>query len=72
VLNEYAFTYKITKFGDITINTEEGDTLEGSLSADMQTITLFDVPRVKGPGAGVCPWWSIICTATRSLIRVPE
>ena len=70
VINERTFTYDITKVGDITILTEEGDTLEGSISLDKKAITLFDALRVKGPGATVCPWWSIICTATRTLIKV--
>jgi len=70
VVNEYTFTYDLTKSGDITILTAEGDTLEGSISIDKKAITLFDALRVKGPGAGVCPWWSIICTATRTLIKV--
>ena len=70
VVNEYTFTYDITKSGDITILTAEGDTLEGSISIDKKAITLFDALRVKGPGAAVCPWWSIICTATRTLIKV--
>jgi hypothetical protein len=72
VVNEYTFTYDITKFGDITIETEEGDTLEGSISIDKKTITLFDALRVKGPGSAVCPWWNIICTATRTLIKVHD
>jgi hypothetical protein len=72
VVNEYTFTYDITKFGDITILTAEGDTLEGSISIDKKAITLFDALRVKGPGAAVCPWWNIICTATRTLIKVHD
>jgi len=70
VVNEYTFTYDMTKSGDITILTAEGDTLEGSISIDKKAITLFDALRIKGPGAAVCPWWSIICTATRTLIKV--
>ena len=71
-VNEYTFTYNITNFGDITITTEEGDTLEGSISNDKKTIILFDALREKGPGAAVCPWWTIICTATRTLIKVHD
>ena len=71
-VSEYNFTYVITDFGDIVINTEEGDTLEGSISIDKKAITLFDALRVKGPGAAVCPWWNIICTATRTLIKVHD
>jgi hypothetical protein len=72
VVNEYAFTYDITNFGDITILTAEGDTLEGSISIDKKAITLFDSLRIKGPGADVCPWYNIICTATRTLIKVHD
>ena len=72
-VNEYKFTYEITPFGDITIHAiEEGDTLEGSISSDRNSIVLFDAPRVKGPGADVCPWWNIICTASRTLIKVHD
>jgi hypothetical protein len=70
IVNEYTFTYDLTKSGDITILTAEGDTLEGSISIDKKAITLFDALRIKGPGAAVCPWWSIICAATRTLIKV--
>jgi hypothetical protein len=67
------FTYEINRFGDITIHTvEEGDTLEGNISIDRKAITLFDALREKGPGAAVCPWWTIICTATRTLIKVND
>ena len=71
-VNEYTFTYKITRSGNITIVTEEGDTLEGKISIDDNAITLFDALREKGPGAAVCPWWNIICTATRTLIKVSD
>lgn len=71
-VNEYTFTYDINHFGDITIVTAEGDTLEGSISIDKKAITLFDALRVKGPGAAVCPWWNIICTATRTLVKVHD
>jgi hypothetical protein len=70
VVNEYTFTYDMTKSGDITILTAEGDTLEGSISIDKKAITLFDALRVKPPVPAPCPWWSIICTATRTLIKV--
>jgi hypothetical protein len=70
--DELTFTYKITSFGDITVKTIEGDTLYGSISPDKKTITLFDALRIKGPGASVCPWWDIICTATRTLIKVHD
>ena len=67
------FTYEISRFGDITIHTvEEGDTLEGNISIDRKAITLFDALREKGPGAAACPWWTIICTATRTLIKVND
>jgi hypothetical protein len=74
--DELTFTYKITSFGDITVKvTENGevDTLYGSISADKKTITLFDTLREKTPaGAATCPWWTIICTATRTLIKVHD
>jgi hypothetical protein len=73
IVNEFTFTYNITNFGDITIETEEGDTLEGSISIDKKTITLFDTLREKAPaGATTCPWWTIICSATRTLIKVHD
>jgi hypothetical protein len=74
--DELSFTYKITPFGDITVKvTENGeiDTLTGSISPDKKTITLFDELRIKAPaGADTCPWWSIMCTATRTLIKVHD
>jgi hypothetical protein len=74
--DELTFTYKITPFGDITVKvTEDGeiDTLSGSVSPDKKTITLFDELRIKAPaGADTCPWWSIVCTATRTLIKVHD
>jgi hypothetical protein len=74
--DELNFTYKINPFGDITVKvTENGeiDTLSGSISPDKKTITLFDEPRIKTPaGANTCPWWSIICTGTRTLIKVHD
>lgn len=70
--DELTFTYQITPFGDITVKTVEGDTLSGSISPDKKTMVLFDAPWIKGPGADVCPWWSIICTATRTLIKIHD
>jgi hypothetical protein len=71
--DELTFTYQITPFGDITVKTIEGDTLSGSISPDKKTITLFDALWIKAPaGADTCPWWSIICTATRTLIKVND
>jgi hypothetical protein len=66
--NEKTLTYEITPFGDITVHTQEGDTLYGSISIDKKSITLFDALRVKGPGTN--PWYYIVCTATRTLIKV--
>ena len=71
-VNEYTFKYEINHFGDITIVTQEKDTLEGSISIDKKAITLFDTLRKKGPGADVCPWYNIYCTATRTLIKVHD
>jgi len=67
-VNEYSFTYEITHFGKITIDNEEGDTLEGSISMDKKAIILLDAPWEKGPFG--CPWYTIICTAIRTLIKV--
>jgi hypothetical protein len=74
--DDLTFTYEITPFGNITVkaideNGEE-DTLSGSISADKKTMTLFDALREKGPGSSVCPWYNIICTATRTLIKVHD
>jgi hypothetical protein len=67
-VNDFTFTYEVTHSGNITIRTQEGDTLEGTISKDNKTIVLLDDPHVKGPG--FCPWYRIICTATRTLIRM--
>jgi hypothetical protein len=66
--DDITFTYEITPFGDITVTTQDGDTLYGSISIDKKSITLFDEPREKGPGTN--PWYKIVCTATRTLIKV--
>jgi|WetSurMetagenome_2_1015567.scaffolds.fasta_scaffold403454_1 hypothetical protein len=75
VVGEYTFTYTIHPLGNITINTQEGDTLSGSISIDKKSITLFDAIRVKGPPP-TSPYWNpfyrIICTATRTLIKVND
>ena len=70
--NEKTFTYEVTHSGNITIETEEGDTLEGTISRDKKTIILLNNLWEKGPGIGLdyCPWWKIICTATRTLTRM--
>lgn len=71
--DELNFTYEITPFGHITVKTtEEGDTLEGKISIDKKAITLFDSLREKGPGANFCPFYNIICTATRTFIKVHD
>ena len=67
--NDYTFTYEVTHSGNITIETQEGDTLEGTISRNKKTIVLLDDPHEKGP-LGVCPWYRIICTATRTLMRM--
>jgi len=67
--NDFTFTYEVTHSGNITIETQEGDTLEGTISKDNKTIVLLDDPHEKGP-IGFCPWYRIICTATRTLIRM--
>jgi hypothetical protein len=68
-VNEYTFTYEVTHSGNITIETQEGDTLEGTISENKKTIVLLDEPHEKG-ALGFCPWYSIICTATRTLTRM--
>jgi hypothetical protein len=67
--NDYTFTYEVTHSGNITIETQEGDTLEGTISRNKKTIVLLDDPHEKGP-LGFCPWYRIICTATRTLMRM--
>ena len=57
VVGEYTFTYTIHPLGNITINTQEGDTLSGSISIDKKSITLFDAIRVKGP-LPTSPYWN--------------
>jgi hypothetical protein len=74
--DDLTFTYEITPFGNITVkamdeNGEE-DTLSGSISADKKTMTLFDALRGKGPVSNACPWYNIMCTATRTLIKVHD
>lgn len=69
-VSEKTFTYEINAFGDITIVTQEGDTIDGSISEDKNTITLFDRLRVKGPGTN--PWYKIVCTASRTLTKVSD
>jgi hypothetical protein len=71
-INEYTFEYEITRFGDITITTQQGDTLEGSISTDKKSIILFDNIRIKGPGSASCPLYNIICIATRTLIKIQD
>jgi hypothetical protein len=71
--NNLAFTYEIDPLGDITVDvTEYGqiDRLYGSISVDKKSITLFDVPRIKGPGT--YPLYKIVCTASRTLIKVRD
>lgn len=68
-VNEYKFTYEVTHSGNITIQTQEGDTLEGTISKDKKTIVLLDDPHEKG-FIDFCFWYKIICTATRTLIRM--
>jgi hypothetical protein len=74
--NELTLTYNITPVGNITVTTIDGngeeDTLSGSISADKKSIVLFDALRIKDTSAIYCPWWHIICTATRTLIKVHE
>lgn len=68
-VDEYTFTYEIDKFGNITIDSDEGETeFEGSISINKKTIILLDVPWEKD--GETCPWYKLICTATRTLIRV--
>ncbi|MCK7511850.1 MAG: hypothetical protein MZV70_52595 [Desulfobacterales bacterium] len=40
-MGEYKFTYDMADFGDIVIHTEEGDTLEGSISIDKKGNNTF-------------------------------
>ena len=37
-VNDYTFTYEVTHSGNITIETQEGDTLEGTISKNNKTI----------------------------------
>ena len=71
--SSHTFTYEIDNFGNITIDSDEGEgdtEFEGSISKDKKAIILLDNPWEKGPFP--CPWYTIICTATRTLIRVHD
>ncbi len=66
--NDNKFDYKVTHSGNITIETQRGDTLEGTISRNKKTIVLLDDPHETDPFG--CPFYTIICTATRTLMRM--
>jgi hypothetical protein len=61
------FTYEITPSGDITVTTG-GIKLIGSISKDMNTMTLLSANNVQD--FVVAPFWFTICNTARTLIKV--
>jgi len=74
--NDVPFTFTVNAFGDITINeiptTSNGYPVEytGSISTDKKQMHLIDTPRIKGPFG--YPFWSLICSTARTLMKVSE
>ena len=69
--SSHTFNYEIDNSGNITIDSDENEEViefEGSISKDKKTIILLDALWEKGPYP--CPWYTFICTGTRTLKRM--
>ena len=66
--NNASFTYTIDD-GDITV-IAGGIELKGTISSDLNTMTLLSADTIQGPGPA--PFWYTICNTARTLIKIGD
>ena len=66
--NNASFTYTIDN-GDITV-IAGGIELKGTISSDLNTMTLLSANTIQGPGPA--PFWYTICNTARTLIKIGD